>query len=182
MKYILFLLSFLLIASANAEDILQPPEEFIAESFAGNAPKPKILWIDSEKQEIVNKIMKRNYSLKRTRYWMEGEKSVWILEEIGKVRPITTGFVIDGDKLENVKVLVYRESHGWEVKYPFFTDQFREISLKDNYRLTKRIDGISGATLSVNALKRLAALALFLNNVAKDKDYQNEPQKENGQE
>jgi hypothetical protein len=43
-----------------------------------------------------------------------------------------------------------------------FTDQFIDASLKENNHLDVPIDGISGATLSVQALTRLAAMALFL--------------------
>ena len=46
---------------------------------------------------------------------------------------------------------------------PAFTDQFNAAALTENNGLDVRIDGISGATLSVQALTRLAAMALFLN-------------------
>ena len=61
-----------------------------------------------------------------------------------------------------MQVLIYRESHGWEVRYPFFTDQFKGLERDDSNNLNKKIDGISGATLSVNALTRLSKLALYL--------------------
>ena len=102
------------------------------------------------------------YKLPETQFWLKDGKSAWILEEIGKFEPITAGFVIGKDnKLERVKVLIYRESHGWEVKHEFFTRQFKGAGLKREKKLDQRIDGISGATLSVNALKRLSALALM---------------------
>jgi Na+-transporting NADH:ubiquinone oxidoreductase subunit NqrC len=52
------------------------------------------------------------------------------------------------------------------VRYPFFTDQFNGLQLDENNRLQRKIDGISGATLSVNALTRLARLALHLHEEA----------------
>ena len=93
-------------------------------------------------------------------------KVVWILEETGKEQPITTGLVVEGQALADVRVLVYRESHGWEVKYPAFTDQFRGLKLTNDHLLTARIDGISGATLSVRALTKLARVALLLDRFA----------------
>ena len=63
------------------------------------------------------------------------------------------------------KVLVFRESRGWEVRHPFFTDQFRDAGLTGELALDRNIDGISGATLSVRALSRLARLALYLHTV-----------------
>ena len=98
----------------------------------------------------------------RIKYWREGGRTAWILEEIGKYEPITAGFIVDSGKLAEIRILIYRESHGWEVRYPFFTDQFRGLELNENRRLTGPIDGISGATLSVSSITRLAALALFL--------------------
>ena len=56
--------------------------------------------------------------------------------------------------------------HGWEVRYPFFTDQFNGLQLDEKKQLNKKVDGISGATLSVNALTRLSRLALHLHREA----------------
>ena len=95
-------------------------------------------------------------------YWADESRSAWILEEIGKVKPITTGYVVNRGKIERVAVLIYRESRGWEVRHKFFTDQFIGATVDGDYRLDRGIDGISGATLSVDALTRLGRLALYL--------------------
>ena len=78
--------------------------------------------------------------------------------------PITVGVVIDGDEIFNVSILEYRESRGGEIRYPFFTRQFQQagLSVEGRYGLDKTIDGITGATMSVRALKKIATLALFL--------------------
>ena len=96
----------------------------------------------------------------RIRYWQLGNRTAWILEEIGKVKPITTGFLIEDNTMLQMQVCIYRESHGWEVRYPFFTDQFQGLQRDTETALNKKIDGISGATMSV-ALTRLSKLALF---------------------
>jgi hypothetical protein len=98
----------------------------------------------------------------RVRYWARGARTAWILEEIGKTQPITTGIVVDQGAIARIAVLVYRESHGWEVRYPFFTTQFKGATLSGTHQLDRSIDGISGATLSVRALTRLARVALLL--------------------
>ncbi|MDQ8186614.1 FMN-binding protein [Pelagicoccus sp. SDUM812002] len=144
------------------EDVYLAPDVFVAESFDGAPPKPAVLWITKELKPEIQKILGHDYPALRVRYWSEGERSAWILEEIGKVKPITVGIVVESDKIVRLKVLIYRESHGWEVKHSFFTDQFKEAELTKKLRLNKNIDGISGATLSVNALERLGRLALFL--------------------
>ena len=64
------------------------------------------------------------------------------------------------------KVLAFRESRGWEVKQAFFTRQFQGASLRDpsfaRRGLDTKVDGITGATLSVRALKKVAEVALIL--------------------
>ena len=147
----------------RAEDeVYQAPDAFIAESFGDKVPEPQILWLTKDLKESVKAILGHDYPALRIRYWAADGRTAWILDEIGKVKPITTGIVVNRGRIERLKVLVYRESHGWEVKHPFFTDQFREAGLNEKRALDRRIDGISGATLSVNALKKLAALALHL--------------------
>ena len=42
-------------------------------------------------------------------------------------------------------------------------------NLSETHRLTKTVDGISGATLSVNAIRKLAALALYFDREARSK-------------
>lgn len=86
---------------------------------------------------------------------------MWIINEIGKTKPITVAIIIKNKKITRLKVLAFRESRGWEVKHSFFTDQFKQNSLNPNLSLSKPIDGISGATLSVRALTKTAQLALF---------------------
>jgi hypothetical protein len=146
---------------ATAEDVYQSPSAFVAEAFGGTAPGPKMLWVTRKLKPRVREILDRDLGQLRVRYWARQGRTVWILDEIGKTRPITTGIVVEGGRIAQLKPLIYRESHGWEVRYPFFTDQFKGLTLTDDAKLSERVDGISGATLSVSALKRLARLALY---------------------
>ncbi|MBL4653741.1 MAG: FMN-binding protein [Flavobacteriales bacterium] len=111
-------------------------------------------------------ILNHDYVGLRARYWQgEGEqafKTVWILNEIGKEKNITVGIAINKQRIEEIKVLVFRESRGWEVKHDFFTRQFKQLFLGDENRLSKTIDSITGATLSVRAVEKLARIALLL--------------------
>jgi len=149
-------------ALALARGTYQEPEDFLSESFAGEPPEAEVIWLTGERKGIANKILGHSYTSLRVRYWQQAERSAWILEEVGKDLPITVGVVIDTGHLERIKVLVFRESRGWEIRHPFFTEQFNETRLKENHQLDRQIDGISGATLSVRAMKKLAALALYL--------------------
>ncbi|HBM86154.1 MAG TPA: FMN-binding protein [Opitutae bacterium] len=147
------------------EDVYLEPSVFITQSFE-NEPEQKVLWLTKDLKASTKEILGHPYKGLRIRYWQHGERTAWILEEIGKVKPITTGFVIEDESMLQMQVLIYRESHGWEVRYPFFTDQFKGLQLNEQKRLKQKVDGISGATLSVNALTRLSRLALHLHQEA----------------
>ncbi len=145
----------------------QSREGFLQTVFGDQVPAPQTVWLRGSVRENVETILGHRYPALRIRYWAkqpgaETLRSAWILEEIGKELPITVGLVIDGDVIESVQVLAFRESRGGEVRYPAFTRQFSGLSLLENQLLSGTIDGISGATLSVSALKRLGRLALYL--------------------
>jgi len=158
------------VAEENHTETYETPHTFITNAFGGAAPKPKVLWLKQELLDAIEKIMDRRLAVLRLRYWRRDQRTAWILEEVGKDQPITAGFVVDDDKLYEANVLVYRESRGWEIKYPAFRNQFSGAALDDENQMDATIDGISGATLSVNAMKRMARLALYLHAhvIAKD--------------
>lgn len=139
-----------------------PTEEFLAQAFSGQAPKPTVLWLTGTLKDEVGAILDHKYPSLRVRYWRQDQRFAWVLEEIGKDRPITAGFIINNNRLEDVQVLAFRETRGGEIRFESFTRQFDNASLKPSGQLDTRIDGVSGATLSVNAMRKLAAMALLL--------------------
>ena len=148
-------------SSAWGADQETQTAHFLNEVF-GQPPAPETLWLTKDLQPAMRGILEHDYPASRLRYWRVGQRSAWVLEEIGKEMPITVGIVVDNGAIERVRVLVYRESRGWEVKSPAFTAQFSGARLAAEQKLDRHIDGISGATLSVRALGRLARLALLL--------------------
>lgn len=76
-----------------------------------------------------------------------------VSEETGKYRPIT--FMVGTTprlEVEKVTILVYRESHGGDVRRPRFLNQYRGRDFGDPIRVNRDIVNISGATLSVRSL------------------------------
>jgi len=70
---------------------------------------------------------------------------------IGKSLPITFMTVLNTDgTVRDVEIMVYREPQGWEVRYKSFRSQFYG---KDTSSNSNEILSISGATLSVRAIK-----------------------------
>lgn len=71
----------------------------------------------------------------------------------GKEQPITFLVAIDpADRLKDVDILVYREPYGGEVAYESWRRQFRGRDTTAALTPGRDIRGISGATISVNAV------------------------------
>jgi len=169
MKWILaiFVLIFANVAPA-AESVYQSPKSFLSSTFV-TIPDPQRVTLSGDLGKKVKYILGHRYKKIRVPYWQEDCRSAWILEEIGKERYITTGFVVNSQGLEKVKVLIFRESRGWEVKEDFFGRQFIGAKLTPKNKLDKTIDNISGASLSVNAVTSISRMALLLHeHVTKD--------------
>ncbi len=84
-------------------------------------------------------------------------------DEIGLHEPITLLVsVTAGREVGPVRVLVFRESRGGEVRRKRFLEQFLGKSRADPLRLTRDIDAVTGATYSSRAVtagvKRVLAL------------------------
>ena len=163
---ILSVLAFLLGGVEASGTVYQKPSEFIAANFGGKLPTTRALKLSGTHQAMMKRFLGHSYKPSTVRYWAQGGAFVVILEEVGKTQPITTGFVVKGGRIEQVKVLIYRESHGFEVSRSSFTKQFRKAGLTPDGKLDRRVDGIAGATLSVRALSGLARVALYLDRVA----------------
>ena len=161
-RFFLFSACFFFSGIAAAEDIYKEPDAFLIEAFSGEVPKPKVLWIPKDQRAAASRILNHPPHMLRVRYWKSGERTAWILNEVGKERPITVGIVVDGGAIDYVEVLIYRESIGWEVRNRWFTEQFDQAKLNKRLSLTKPIDGIVGATMSVRALTGVARLAVYL--------------------
>ena len=147
----------------SEEERYSSEEDFVGSHLGEDASrKSDTLWLTGDLKQRAADILGHRYAGLRVRYWGEGNRTVWILDEIGKEMPITIGVAVDGGAVADVKILEYRESRGGEVRYPFFTRQFKGLSLdnEDRNRLNGNIDGITGATLSVAAVRKIAILAL----------------------
>ena len=166
MKKYIQLLSFLIfgacIGNTAARGIYQSQTDFLNEVFSRDLPRPTLLWLTGDIRKTATLILQHKPSRLRLRYWARATRSAWVLEEIGKEKPITIGIVIKQGRIEVLRVLAFRESRGDEVRHDFFTRQFSQATLKPDLQLSNSINGISGATLSVRALHKLARLALYL--------------------
>lgn len=160
-QLIIATLLLLTVSSLSARGIYQTNENFISEVFTNTPPENSSIILSGDVRKKVSTILGHPYGGLIIKYWEKEGRTAWILEEIGKSEPITFGIVIKNNKIEKIKVLAFRESRGWEVRYSAFTKQFNGVGL-DGDKLDKRIDGISGATLSFWAMTGVSRVALFL--------------------
>jgi len=160
-RFIFIALCFIQLPAFAGGQYLEP-DEFIRLAFPETQPKAKAFWLTKTHRENIKQILAHDFKKLRMRYWAQQQKSAWILEEIGKEKPITIGVVINNGKIENIKVLAFRESRGDEIRHDFFTKQFLQATIDKDLQLDRHIDGISGATLSVRAITKISRIALYL--------------------
>jgi hypothetical protein len=165
------ILTLLLVLSfqpnVDAKGIYQTSKQFVSHAFNGETPKAKVLWLSADDKVTISEIMSHQYKRLRLRYWQKNDETVWVIDEIGKEKPITIGVHIKNEQVVELKVLAFRESRGDEVRHDFFTKQFKSASLTKENMLNQHIDGITGATMSVRALTKVARLSLWLNKKVK---------------
>lgn len=179
--YLIYISTALLlwVSSLSAETYLES-RDFIEQVLGENSIQ-KVLWVSSDLRKELKESLGDNISAARVRYWQSSpvsnetksdnaKKTIWVLDKIGRDKPITVGIVIENQKIERLEILAFRESRGYEVKYPRFTNQFSGLFLSKKIELNARVDNITGATLSVNAVKKTARLALFLQSQLDGKD------------
>lgn len=142
------------------------PPAFVAAQVA-DTPEAASLEIRGELAAQAATILGHAYPQTRVAYWRAADKTVWILDGRGKRGWFKAGFVVAAGRIVHGDVLEYRESRGREIRSRGFLRQFDGASLRDGTRdLDRRIDGITGATISVNAMRNLARLALLLDAAA----------------
>jgi len=147
--------------SVSGEEYLSR-DAFLGLAFGGAEPQMETLWLNADLRAAAEAAVGWAPGVLRVRYWKDATRTAWILEHIGKVKPITLGVAVSDQGIERVEVLAFRESRGWEIRYPFFTAQFSGLTLAADGYLSGPIDGITGATLSVRATEKIARLALWL--------------------
>lgn len=138
---------------------------FLEEVFQGSVPKSDYIWITPAVRPVVESILMHEYKGLRIKYWRNAYQTVWVLSDLVKGKPVCAGIVVSQEKIQRVEILSAEGRWGSLVKKESFTSQFENVASVKSNRLTRSIDGISGATLSVNAVSQLARLALALDKI-----------------
>lgn len=160
------------IASAGAQGTYKPADrvfnktsDYVKSFFGGETPKKATVWVIGDLRDDINQVINgADNTPVRYRYWRKDSRTLWVLDSVARSMPITAGVVVENGKIEDISVLVYRESRGHEVQNRMHRVQYYGATITDNNTLDKPINGISGSTLSVNSMKRMARIALLLHN------------------
>ena len=167
--FLLIVLCLIPLLSTQAQQrVYLSSTDFLRQSFPQSTCEEVSLWLEKTDKARIEKLLQRAYNKIRENYCIQDGRTAWVLDEVGKTEPITSGIIINNGQVENVRVLEFRESRGAEVHRQVFTRQYTSIRLNKKQQLDRRINGISGATLSVNALNRQVRLALLLDLIRKE--------------
>jgi hypothetical protein len=142
----------------------QSPEQFV-ETVFGQLPAEQKIRLSGDVQKGVQKAYGGRYPGFSVSYWQKEDRLVWVLKASGKHGFVHAGLVTREGRLEQIKVLSSKEQRGRGIETPRFLDQFTGVGLKEGAELDRQIDGISGATYSVNAVRKMATVALYLDSV-----------------
>ena len=172
----LFLMTFsIFFSSFLSAKVYMTNEQFFEQVSKQNPSakfKTKTIWLKKTIQSKITNILDHKYPKLRLRYKIsknnDSPTSIWYLDEIGKERPITFGVSVKDDRIQAIRVLEFRESRGYEINIPSFASQFENIGVDEKKNLDKNIDGITGATMSVSAMKKVARLAILLHHSVKE--------------
>ena len=171
LKHIIAINLILILGLSTVQGKREPEElQFLEKMYNGTEQEKKRIIIKAPTKKILKKIMGENYRKAIFSYWVKDNKTIWILNSIGKYKPITAGFVVENCKIDSAHVLVYREQIGYEIKYPSFLSQMNGKKLRKDIKLNENLDNISGATLSVNSMDRMARIALLLDSLVDEKE------------
>jgi len=95
-------------------------------------------------------------------YYTTATSRVWTIMTRGRHGIVTSQFEIGDGAIRNIRVLSSKEQRGRQIKSQRFLRQFEGVSLSARNALNKRVDGITGATISSKAVNDAALLALKL--------------------
>ena len=122
--------------------------------------KKKKVWLSDTQKTAIQKILGNQieYRERRVTHYFgldEADKPIGAMvigNEIGRSYPITFMVVINLDgTVKDVEIMVYREPHGWEVRFESFMSQFFGRDGGDPF---DNINNITGATLSVRSMTK----------------------------
>jgi len=173
MKYynLFFILSVLI-----AGPIQDASEKYIVEQFPIDTKiVMHTLQLEKKIQSKIQILAKQKFYRDKLYYWNVFNKDSTIayafLDNVkGKSMPITFMVILDKNgSIINTSIIKYREAYGGEVSSERWLSQFVNRNNNSSYKIGKNIDGITGATISVNSLsKGIQKIVLLFSHIKDD--------------
>lgn len=174
MKIFGLIIAILILAvnAASAQGTYKPADrvfvktsDYVKSFFDGETPNKETVWVIGDLRDNITAVINNAEGTPvRYRYWRKDDRTLWVLDSVARTMPITAGVVVENGRIIDISVLTYRETRGHEVQSRTHRAQYYGATITTNNSLDKPINGISGSTLSVNSMKRMARIALLLHN------------------
>ena len=156
--FIPLLISAILFGGSPIKDA---SEVFITSQFGDSVSiKMNTLHLNAELKSQLQNTIRQTFYRDELYYWTISQNDstlahAFLDNVLGKSMPITflVLFNTEGEIISS-EVIKYREAYGGEVGNKNWLSQFIHFSDTSDYSVGKNIDGISGATISVNSLSR----------------------------
>jgi Na+-translocating ferredoxin:NAD+ oxidoreductase RnfG subunit len=172
-SFILILISTILFGGSPIRDAT---EKYINSQFEDSISiNMHNLILDSELKALVQNRVKQRFYRDELYYWaiiQEDSTIAYALMDnvLGKSMPITFLVILNNEgSILATKVIKYREAYGGEVGHKNWLAQFAHFSDSSDFKVGQNIDGISGATISVNSLTKGIQKMAILFPLIKDK-------------
>jgi len=168
--FLLVIAASLLIAGpVHADRVYLTVDQALANAFPGDvAVERKVVWITEAQAAQVEQRAGSPLPRRVVKAYLgrRGDKVVgyaFVDDVIGKTEPITYMVTITPDAtVGRLDLLIFRETHGYEIERASWRDRFRGLRLGPGLRVGREIDKITGATLSCRAItdgvRRLLAI------------------------
>ena len=151
-------------------------EKFIITQFSDNVNfSMHTLKLPAELKSNIQNSVRQTFYRDNLYYWKITNQDstlayAFLDNVIGKSMPITFLVIINqkGEIMAS-HVVKYREAYGGEIGNKNWLSQFNKLTNSSEYIVGKNIDGISGATISVNSLSKGIKKIAILFPLIKDK-------------
>jgi len=151
-------------------------EKYIISQFDADASiSMHSLKLDAELKVLVQNKVKQRFYRDELYYWTIFNNDTTIAyalmdNVLGKSMPITFLVILNNEgNLLATELIKYREAYGGEVGNKNWLAQFTHFNDTTDFKVGKNIDGISGATISVNSLSKGIQKIAVLFPLIKDK-------------
>ena len=171
-----YLFIFILITNLLAGPIKEKTEQYIFSIFSENVIiKMNTFHLNKNITGEIQNTAKQAFYRDKIYYWDISQNDTTIayafLDNVmGKSMPITFIVILNRDgSILSTNVIKYREAYGGEVGNLSWLSQFNKFNSNSSYKVGKELDGITGATISVNSLTKGIQKIVLLFPLIKDR-------------